>query len=73
MIKNREQVYLLFHPDDDRNLIFQQWLNRNEAINSQVVSTTNNIELQTQFAIVKKNWILSDFFTPKYDVYAFQC
>ncbi|MHC5721518.1 MAG: hypothetical protein ACYTX0_58260 [Nostoc sp.] len=44
MIKNRERVNLLFHPDDDRNLIFQQWLNGDEAINSQVVSTTNNIE-----------------------------
>ncbi|MEH2255300.1 hypothetical protein [Nostoc sp.] len=36
------------YPDDERDSIFGQWLNRDEVFQSESVSATNNIELQTQ-------------------------
>ncbi|MCC5654137.1 DUF3854 domain-containing protein [Nostoc sp. XA013] len=45
---NRECVYQFVAPDDQRDLIFGQWLNRDEASYSELVSVTNNIEFTTQ-------------------------
>ncbi|MBD2650011.1 hypothetical protein [Nostoc foliaceum] len=45
--ENRECVYRFVAPDDQRNSIFGQWLNRDEAFSRDSVSVTNNIELQT--------------------------
>jgi hypothetical protein len=47
---NRECVYQFVAPDDERDSIFGQWLNRDEALNRESVSVTNNIVLQTQVA-----------------------
>ncbi|MHC5747918.1 MAG: plasmid replication protein, CyRepA1 family [Nostoc sp.] len=45
--ENRECVYRFVAPDDQRDSIFGQWLNRDEAFSRDSVSVTNNIELQT--------------------------
>ena len=45
--ENRECVYQFVAPDDERDSIFGQWLNRDELFLSESVSVTNNIELQT--------------------------
>ncbi|MHC5826281.1 MAG: hypothetical protein ACYT04_63095, partial [Nostoc sp.] len=45
--ENRECVYQFVAPDDQRDSIFGQWLNRDELFLSESVSVTNNIELQT--------------------------
>ncbi|WP_292797855.1 plasmid replication protein, CyRepA1 family [Nostoc sp. NMS7] len=45
--ENRECVYRFVPPDDQRDSIFGQWLNRDEVFLSESVSVTNNIELQT--------------------------
>lgn len=45
--ENRECVYQFVALDDQRDSIFGQWLNRDEASYSESVSVTNNIELQT--------------------------
>ncbi|MGF2037314.1 MAG: plasmid replication protein, CyRepA1 family [Nostoc sp. CmiVER01] len=44
---NRECVYQFVAPDDQRDSIFGQWLNRDEALNCESVSVTNNIVLST--------------------------
>ncbi len=46
--ENRECVYRFVAPDDERDLIFGQWLNRDEASQSELVSATNNIDITTQ-------------------------
>ncbi|WP_306423353.1 hypothetical protein [Nostoc favosum] len=46
--ENRECVYQFVAPDDQRDLIFGQWLNRDEALNRESVSLINNIEFPTQ-------------------------
>jgi hypothetical protein len=46
--ENRECVYQFVAPDDQRDSIFGQWLNRDELFLSESVSVTNNIELKTQ-------------------------
>ncbi|MBG1264872.1 hypothetical protein [Nostoc commune] len=45
--ENRECVYRFVAPDDQRDSIFRQWLNRDEAFSRDSVSVMNNIELQT--------------------------
>ncbi|MHC5771718.1 MAG: hypothetical protein ACYTXI_40465, partial [Nostoc sp.] len=45
--ENRECVYQYVAPNDQRDSIFKQWLNRDEAFLRDSVSVTNNIELQT--------------------------
>jgi hypothetical protein len=45
--ENRECVYRFVAPDDERDLIFGQWLNRDEASQSELVSATNNIDITT--------------------------
>ncbi|MHC5917349.1 MAG: hypothetical protein ACYTXE_41660, partial [Nostoc sp.] len=45
--ENRECVYQFVAPDDQRDSIFGQWLNRDELFLNESVSVTNNIELQT--------------------------
>ncbi|MDZ7950502.1 hypothetical protein [Nostoc sp. DedQUE09] len=45
--ENRECVYRFVAPDDQRDSIFGQWLNRDEASYSELVSVTNNIVLST--------------------------
>ncbi|MEH2040187.1 hypothetical protein [Nostoc sp.] len=45
--ENRECVYQFVTPDDERDSIFGQWLNRDEASYSESVSVTNNIVLST--------------------------
>jgi hypothetical protein len=45
--ENRECVYKFVAPNDQRDSIFGQWLNRDEVFLSESVSVTNNIELQT--------------------------
>ncbi|WP_242054050.1 plasmid replication protein, CyRepA1 family [Nostoc sp. FACHB-888] len=44
---NRECVYQFVPVDDQRDSIFGQWLNRDEALNRELVSVTNNIVLST--------------------------
>ncbi|WP_461947475.1 hypothetical protein, partial [Nostoc sp.] len=44
---NRECVYQFVAPDDERDSIFGQWLNRDEAFQNELVSGTNNIVLTT--------------------------
>ncbi|MHC0068017.1 plasmid replication protein, CyRepA1 family [Nostoc sp. UIC 10890] len=46
--ENRECVYRFVAPDDQRDSIFRQWLNRDEALNRELVSVINNIEFPTQ-------------------------
>ena len=46
--ENRECVYQFVAPDDQRDSIFGQWLNRDELFLSELVSVTNNIEFPTQ-------------------------
>ena len=46
--ENRECVYQFVPPDDQRDSIFGQWLNRDEASNCDSVSVSNNIVLPTQ-------------------------
>ncbi|MBD2537215.1 hypothetical protein H6G97_51800, partial [Nostoc flagelliforme FACHB-838] len=41
--ENRECVYQFVAPDDKRDLIFERWLNRDEATKSESVSVINNI------------------------------
>jgi Domain of unknown function (DUF3854) len=41
--ENRECVYQFVAPDDQRDSIFEQWLNRDEAFSRESVSVTNNI------------------------------
>ncbi|MEH1919787.1 plasmid replication protein, CyRepA1 family [Nostoc sp.] len=41
--ENRECVYQFVAPDDQRDSIFGQWLNRDEAFSRESVSVTNNI------------------------------
>ncbi|RCJ37294.1 hypothetical protein A6770_40350 [Nostoc minutum NIES-26] len=50
----RECVYQFVPPNDERNVIFQKWLNR------ELVSVTNNIELQTQVSDTHNNPQTSD-------------
>ncbi|MBD2510369.1 hypothetical protein H6G91_24330 [Nostoc muscorum FACHB-395] len=45
--ENRECVYRFVAPDDERDSIFGQWFNRDELFQSESVSVTNNIKLQT--------------------------
>ncbi|WP_375496093.1 hypothetical protein [uncultured Nostoc sp.] len=45
--ENRECVYRFVAPDDQRDSIFGQWLNRDELFLSESVSVTNNIVLST--------------------------
>ncbi|MBD2526398.1 plasmid replication protein, CyRepA1 family [Nostoc sp. FACHB-133] len=45
--ENRECVYRFVAPDDQRNSIFGQWLNRDEAFSRESVSVTNNISTTT--------------------------
>ncbi|WP_392476561.1 hypothetical protein [Nostoc sp. C110] len=45
--ENRECVYRFVAPDDQRDSIFGQWLNRDELFLSESVSVTNNIVLTT--------------------------
>ncbi|QHG20223.1 plasmid replication protein, CyRepA1 family [Nostoc sp. ATCC 53789] len=45
--ENRECVYQFVAPDDQRDSIFGQWLNRDEALNRESVSVMNNIVLTT--------------------------
>ncbi len=45
--ENRECVYQFVAPDDQRNSIFGQWLNRDEAFSCELVSVMNNIVLTT--------------------------
>ncbi|MBN3892570.1 MAG: hypothetical protein HWQ43_26675 [Nostoc sp. JL31] len=45
--ENRECVYQFVAPDNQRDSIFWQWLNRDELFLSESVSVTDNIELQT--------------------------
>ncbi|MFW9257787.1 hypothetical protein [Nostoc sp. CALU 546] len=45
--ENRECVYQFVAPDDQHDSIFGQWLNRDEASYSELVSVTNNIVLST--------------------------
>ncbi|WP_190234085.1 plasmid replication protein, CyRepA1 family [Nostoc sp. 'Peltigera membranacea cyanobiont' 213] len=45
--ENRECVYRFVAPDDQRNSIFGQWLNRDELFLSESVSVTNNISTTT--------------------------
>ncbi|MBD2527318.1 hypothetical protein [Nostoc sp. FACHB-133] len=45
--ENRECVYRFVAPDDQRDSIFEQWLNRDEAFSCELVSVTKNIKLQT--------------------------
>jgi hypothetical protein len=46
--ENRECVYKFVAPDDQRDSIFGQWLNRDELFLSESVSVNNNIVLSTQ-------------------------
>jgi hypothetical protein len=49
--ENRESVYEFVPPTDERNLIFERWLNRDESArqsaNSNSVSVTSNINTST--------------------------
>ncbi|WP_265277825.1 hypothetical protein [Nostoc sp. KVJ3] len=45
--ENRECVYQFVAPDDQRDSIFGQWLNRDELFLSESVSVTNNIDITT--------------------------
>ncbi|MBD2537103.1 bifunctional DNA primase/helicase, partial [Nostoc flagelliforme FACHB-838] len=45
--ENRECVYRFVAPDDQRDSIFGQWLNRDEAFSRDSVSVMNNIVLTT--------------------------
>ncbi|MBG1262926.1 hypothetical protein [Nostoc commune] len=45
--ENRECVYQFVAPDDERDSIFRQWLNRDEASNCDSVSVSNNISITT--------------------------
>ncbi|BBD70190.1 hypothetical protein NIES4072_65560 [Nostoc commune NIES-4072] len=45
--ENRECVYQFVPVDDQRDSIFGQWFNRDELFQSESVSVTNNIKLQT--------------------------
>ena len=45
--ENRECVYRFVAPDDERDSIFGQWLNRDELFLSESVSVTNNISTTT--------------------------
>ncbi|MHC5767609.1 MAG: hypothetical protein ACYTXI_18700 [Nostoc sp.] len=44
----RECVYQFVPPDDERDAIFDSWLSRDEVLNRESVSVTNNIHIQTQ-------------------------
>jgi hypothetical protein len=46
--ENRECVYQFVAPNDRRDSIFGQWLNRDEAFSRDSMSVTNNIVLPTQ-------------------------
>ena len=46
--ENRECIYQFVVPDDQRDSIFGQWLNRDELFLSESVSVINNIEFPTQ-------------------------
>ncbi|WP_256871998.1 plasmid replication protein, CyRepA1 family [Nostoc sp. TCL26-01] len=45
--EKRESVYKFVAPDDQRDSIFGQWLNRDEAFSCESVSVTHNIDLTT--------------------------
>jgi hypothetical protein len=45
--ENRECVYQFVAPDDERDSIFGQWLNRDEVFLSESVSVSNNISTTT--------------------------
>ncbi|MDZ7965868.1 MAG: plasmid replication protein, CyRepA1 family [Nostoc sp. DedSLP03] len=47
--ENRECVYQFVAPDDRRDSIFRQWLNRDELFLSESVSVTNNIRVWVNF------------------------
>ncbi|WP_229501033.1 hypothetical protein [Nostoc mirabile] len=44
----RECIYQFLPPDDERDAIFDSWLSRDEVLNRESVSVTNNIDIQTQ-------------------------
>jgi hypothetical protein len=46
--ENRECVYRFVAPNDERDSIFGQWFNRDEAFQNELVSVINNIEFPTQ-------------------------
>ncbi|MCC5670486.1 hypothetical protein LC653_43605 [Nostoc sp. CHAB 5784] len=45
--ENRECVYQFVAPDDERDSIFGQWLNRDELFSCESVSVTNNLDITT--------------------------
>ncbi|NDJ25786.1 DUF3854 domain-containing protein [Nostoc sp. B(2019)] len=45
--ENRQCVYQFVPPADERDLIFHQWLNRDQVSNCESVSVTNNIDVTT--------------------------
>ncbi len=45
--ENRECVYQFVAPNDQRDSIFERWLNRDEALQTELVSVTNNISTTT--------------------------
>ncbi|WP_347242588.1 plasmid replication protein, CyRepA1 family [Nostoc sp. FACHB-888] len=45
--ENRECVYRFVPPNDERDSIFGQWLNRDEAFQNELVSVINNISTTT--------------------------
>ncbi|RCJ32126.1 hypothetical protein A6769_28635 [Nostoc punctiforme NIES-2108] len=45
--ENRECVYRFVAPDDERDSIFGQWLNRDELFQNELVSVSNNISTIT--------------------------
>ncbi|MBW4457550.1 MAG: hypothetical protein KME55_35590 [Nostoc indistinguendum CM1-VF10] len=45
--ENRECVYQFIAPDDQRDSIFEQWLNRDELFQNELVSVSNNISTIT--------------------------
>ncbi len=45
--ENRECVYRFVAPDDERDSIFRQWLNRDELFQNELVSVSNNISTTT--------------------------
>ncbi len=50
--KNRECVYQLVPPDDERDLIFRQWLNRDKA--SVLTSAQNAVSVNNNIGRVLK-------------------
>ncbi|WP_256874711.1 plasmid replication protein, CyRepA1 family [Nostoc sp. C057] len=61
--ENRECVYQFVAPDDQRDSIFGQWLNRDEALNCDSVSVSNNISTTTP-VIDTQSQDITQTFTP---------